>query len=57
MLPSEVLQGFLIKTWIINNKLNILTNREFETIFPTTGTFIQQPISQAEKTHDETGAY
>ena len=57
MLPSEVSQGFLNKTWIINNKVNILTNGESEAIFPTTGTFIQQPKSQARRTHDETGAY
>ena len=56
MLPSEVSQGFLNKTWVIN-KLNIITNREFEAMFPTTITFIQQPKSQAGRTHDETGAY
>ena len=57
MLPNEVSQGFLIKMEIINNKLNILTNGQSEAILSTTGTFIQQPISQVGRTHDETGAY
>ena len=57
MLPSEVSQGFLNKTWVIINKLKIITMKESEAMFPTTGTFIQQPKSQAGRTHDETGAY
>ena len=57
VLPSEAPQGFSIKIWVLNNKLNILTYGESEAIFPTTGTFIQQPKLQAGRTHDETGAY
>ena len=57
MLPSEVSLGFSNKTWAIINKLNIITNRESEAMFPTTGTFIQQPKPQAGRTHNETGAY
>ena len=56
VLTSEAPQGFSIKIWVIN-KLNIITNTEFEARFPTIGTFNQQPISQAGRTHDETGAY
>ena len=57
MLPSEVSQGFPIKTWVLNNKLMIITNRDFESMFPTIGNFIQQPKQHAGKTHDDTGAY
>ena len=36
VLPSEAPQGFSIKIWLLNNKLNILINRGSEAIFPTT---------------------
>ena len=35
----------------------MLTNVESKAILPTTGTFNQETISQAGRTHDETGAY
>ena len=43
VLSCEVSQGFSNKTWVIINKLKIITKRESEAMFPTTGTFIQQP--------------
>ena len=42
---------------VVNKKINIITNGEFEAMIPTTGTFIQQPKPQAARTHDETEVY
>ena len=40
-----------------NQQTKIHNQRRTEALYPTIGTFIQQPKSQAGRTHDETEAY